>query len=69
MYSDIEIVDEIIESGCGTNIVAAWERIKKKLAEALKPSHNTESKPCPGCGCKTSSVDVRICPSCVSNFE
>ena len=42
MYSDIEIVDEIIESGCGTNIVAAWERIKKKLAEALKPSHNSD---------------------------
>jgi hypothetical protein len=40
-----------------------------KFMEACQTSTNTQSKPCPGCGCKTSSVDVRICPSCVSNFE
>jgi hypothetical protein len=26
---DFKTVDEIIQPGCGSNIVAAWERIKK----------------------------------------
>jgi hypothetical protein len=64
MYSDIETVDEIIEAGCGTNIVAAWGRIKKKHAEALKPSHNKQSTPCFHSAHRGTNAKIIYCDKC-----
>jgi DnaJ-class molecular chaperone len=46
----------------------AWITIRSFVAEALKPSHNTQSKPCTTCGGKGMSVVWTFCPECGSRF-
>jgi len=40
MLDDIQTVDAIIESGCGSNIVAAWGRIKVMLKRCQQPTNS-----------------------------
>jgi hypothetical protein len=50
VIDDVETLDPLIEAGCGSNVVAAWGRIKQFVLVALKTSPNNErDEICPHC--------------------
>jgi ribosomal protein S27E len=57
MLDDITVIESILFHHCypDSEIGKAWQRIKSKIVEVQKPSHNTRFTQCPKCG------SVKIC--------
>lgn len=65
LSDDIKSMDSLMSGYARLPIFDVWQRIKKESAEALKPSHNIQSKQCQ-CG---ESLDNHICPTGLFRFK